>query len=140
MLQTFLIQILLSGLLGAVIGSEREMIGKAAGLRTFTLVSIGATLFTILSVHGFGGSGFDPSRVAAQIVTGIGFLGAGVIIQQGLRVKGLTTAAGMWASAAVGMAVGLGMYVLAIATAIVIFFVLFVVGKWDIEDKLRNLK
>lgn len=140
MLQTFFIQIILSGLLGAIIGSEREIVGKSAGLRTFSLVTVGSTLFTILSVHGFSGSGVDPSRVASQIVVGIGFLGAGIIIQQGLQVRGLTTASGVWSSAAVGMAVGLEMYLLAIMTAAVIFLIFFVLGKWKVEERLKDLK
>lgn len=140
MIQTFLIQILLAGILGGIIGSERALVGKAAGMRTFSLVTIGSTLFTILSLHGFSGSGVDASRVAAQVVVGIGFLGAGVIIQEGIRVRGLTTAAGLWASAAVGMAVGLSMYIIAIMTTAIVFFVLFVLGKWDVEDKIRKLR
>lgn len=96
-------------LLGGLVGLERERHNMPAGVRTFMLVSVGACMFTILSFR-FGG---DPARVAAQIVTGIGFLGAGVVMQRGKTVHGLTSAAGIWSVAAVGMAVGMGDYFLA---------------------------
>ena len=113
---TMLARVLLAASSGAVIGYERRRSGKAAGGRTLMLVSMGAALYTLVSIYGF--TGHDPSRVAAQIVTGIGFLGAGTIIQQGLAVKGLTTAAAIWVAAAVGMAAGAGLYVLAVATTV----------------------
>lgn len=118
-------------ILGAVVGFEREYVGKAAGLRTFSLVSLGSCLFTVLSVSGFQqfshvpGFAFDPSRLAAQVVVGIGFLGAGLIIFRGFRVEGLTTAAGLWVSAAVGMAVGLGFYMVALVTAALVLVIFF---------------
>jgi putative Mg2+ transporter-C (MgtC) family protein len=104
--------------LGAVIGIERELDEKAAGLRTHMLVSLGSALFTMVGAYGFhdflvGGGAIvraDPSRVAAQIVTGIGFLGAGVIFRQGFTVRGLTTAASLWVVAAIGMAAGAGFW------------------------------
>lgn len=98
--------------MGMAIGVERELREQAAGLRTHMLVAVGACLFTIVSAYGFEGfaTTVDPSRVAAQIVTGIGFLGAGAILREGLSVRGLTTAASLWITAAIGMAVGLGMY------------------------------
>jgi putative Mg2+ transporter-C (MgtC) family protein len=104
--------------LGAVIGLERELDEKAAGLRTHMLVSLGAALFTMVGAYGFhdfltGGGAIvraDPSRIAAQVVTGIGFLGAGVIFRQGFTVRGLTTAASLWVVAAVGMASGAGFW------------------------------
>ena len=117
-----------AGLTGAI-GLERELRDRAAGLRTHMLVGIGAALFTIVSTYGwvdfeFGaGEGvvFDPTRIAAQVVTGIGFLGAGAIIRQGLSVRGLTTAAGLWVVAAIGMAAGAGYFSAAlIATGIVL--------------------
>jgi putative Mg2+ transporter-C (MgtC) family protein len=99
---------------GMAIGIEREMREQPAGLRTHILVAVGSCLFTLVSVYGFtaygGAKSTDPSRVAAQIVTGIGFLGAGAIIRQGANVRGLTTAASLWIVAAIGMAVGVGMY------------------------------
>ena len=110
--------------LGAVIGIERQYRARMAGLRTNALVAVGATLFVLLSAHGFGGlnsSGdADPTRVAAQIVSGIGFLGAGVILRDGLNVRGLNTAATLWCSAAVGSLAGAGLYVVALAGTVVI--------------------
>jgi putative Mg2+ transporter-C (MgtC) family protein len=104
-----------AALTGAV-GLERELRERAAGLRTHMLVGVGSALFTIVSAYAWGdfvfdrtqGTTFDPTRIAAQIVTGIGCLGAGVIIRQGLSIRGVTTAAGLWVAAAIGMAVGAG--------------------------------
>jgi putative Mg2+ transporter-C (MgtC) family protein len=95
---------------GAAIGVEREITEQAAGLRTHMLVCIGSCLFTLAGIFGFVGHSVDPSRVAAQIVTGVGFLGAGAILREGMSVHGLTTAASLWVTAAVGLAVGTGMY------------------------------
>ncbi|WP_020673582.1 MgtC/SapB family protein [Amycolatopsis nigrescens] len=110
--------------LGAVIGFERQYRARMAGLRTNALVAIGSTLFVLLSAHGFGGlSGSgdaDPTRVAAQIVSGIGFLGAGVILRDGLSVRGLNTAATLWCSAAVGALSGAGLYQVAGAGTVVV--------------------
>jgi putative Mg2+ transporter-C (MgtC) family protein len=116
--------------LGAVVGAERELRDREAGIRTHLLVSLGSALFTIVSAYGFhefltgGGSVVraDPTRIAAQIVTGIGFLGAGAIIREGLSVRGLTTAATLWVVAAIGMSSGAGYYWPAVAvTALTIF-------------------
>ena len=105
-------------MLGGAIGAERELNDQAAGLRTHMLLTIGACLFTVISAYGFRrGVGTDPSRLAAQIVTGIGFLGGGAIVRHGLTVKGLTTAASIWATASVGVAVGAGDYVLGVGGA-----------------------
>jgi len=115
------LRLLLAVGLAALIGLERQHAGKAAGLRTHLLVCIGAALFTIASIYGFGEGG-DPARVAAGIVAGIGFLGAGAIIstREGILV-GLTTAASIWAVAAIGLAAGAGLYILApVATAVVL--------------------
>lgn len=116
-----LVQLVVAALLGVAIGVEREHRRKAAGMRTYALVCLGAALFTILSVDGFRSlapeGGYDPSRIASQIVSGIGFIGAGLIFLQGDKVQGLTTAAGLWVTAAIGMAVGIQMYnVAAVAT------------------------
>ena len=121
-----LFQILLAAFLGLVMGFERHHSGKAAGLRTYALVSMGAALFTIMSVNGFAEfKGIsDPTRVASQVVVGIGFLGAGLIFVRGGNVVGLTTAAGLWVAAAIGMAVGLQMYMAAIFTAILALIIL----------------
>ncbi len=110
-----LLRLVVAALLGGVIGLERELDEKAAGLRTHMLVSVGSALFTLVSAYGFREFlthgrvvSFDPSRIAAQIVTGIGFLGAGVIFRQGFTIRGLTTAASLWLVAAVGLASGAG--------------------------------
>jgi len=113
-----LIRLAVAAVLGAAVGFERELREREAGLRTHLLVCLGSALFTILSAYGFHdfltGSGqlvrTDPTRIAAQIVTGIGFLGAGAIIRQGVSVRGLTTAATLWVAAAIGMATGAGYY------------------------------
>jgi putative Mg2+ transporter-C (MgtC) family protein len=110
------LRILLAAGLGAAVGLERELSDQPAGLRTHILVSLGAALFTVAGAYGVEAltgepsTRFDPTRVAAQVVTGIGFLGAGAIIQQGVNVRGLTTAASLWVTAAIGLAVGLGYY------------------------------
>jgi putative Mg2+ transporter-C (MgtC) family protein len=117
-------RLILAAALGAAIGSEREIHGHPAGIRTHMLVAFGSALFTVLSIHGFGqdvaGSTVDPTRIAAQIVSGIGFLGAGAILKDGIAVRGLTTAASLWATSAVGMAGGAGEYVLSVVGAAVI--------------------
>ncbi|MDY6916978.1 MAG: MgtC/SapB family protein [Chloroflexota bacterium] len=115
------LRLLLAVVLGTAIGFERERAGKPAGLRTHVLVCIGAALFTVASVYGFGENG-DPARVAAGVVAGVGFLGAGTIIRTGEGVlAGLTTASSIWAVAAIGLVAGAGLYILApIATLVVI--------------------
>ena len=114
--------------LGAIIGYQRERAGKPAGLRTHILICLGAALFTIASLYGFGGvfgGVVDPSRVAAGIVAGIGFLGAGAIMRRGEGViEGLTTAATIWVVAAIGLAAGAGLYLVAAVTAILVLIVL----------------
>jgi putative Mg2+ transporter-C (MgtC) family protein len=111
-------------ILGGFIGLERERQERAAGLRTVTMVSLGSCLFTLLSAFGFEAT--DPSRVAAQIVTGIGFLGAGTIFMRKDLVRGLTTAATIWATAAIGMAAALGQYFAAFLTTLLVLIVLMV--------------
>ncbi|HEV3496889.1 MAG TPA: MgtC/SapB family protein [Actinomycetes bacterium] len=119
-------RLLLAAVLGGAIGAERELNDQAAGLRTHMLLTIGACLFTLVSAYGFGsGIGTDPSRLAAQIVTGIGFLGGGAIVRHGLTVKGLTTAASIWATASVGVAVGAGSYILGVGGAVLVVGTLF---------------
>ncbi len=127
----FFLRIVMGTGLAAVLGIEREVTGKAAGLRTHSMVGLGAALFTLLSEHAF--DALDPSRVAAQIVSGIGFLGAGAIFRSGALIKGLTTAAGLWAAAAVGMAAGSGEYAIALlATGVgmVVLLGLRYVNEW----------
>ncbi|MDR7483878.1 MAG: MgtC/SapB family protein [Armatimonadota bacterium] len=116
-----LLRLALALLLGGLVGWERESVEKPAGFRTHILVCVGAALFALVSLEGFFGSGADPSRVASNIVVGIGFLGAGTIWRTGGGVQGLTTAASLWTVAAVGTAIGIGFYAAALgATAIVI--------------------
>jgi putative Mg2+ transporter-C (MgtC) family protein len=109
--------------LGTVIGLERQYRARMAGLRTNALVAVGATLFVLLSAYGFRGATADPTRVAAQIVSGIGFLGAGVIMRDGLNVRGLNTAATLWCSAAVGALAGAGMFTVAFAGTVLVVVV-----------------
>jgi putative Mg2+ transporter-C (MgtC) family protein len=128
-----LVRIGLAAALGGAIGLEREIREREAGLRTHMLVSVGAALFTLVSAYAWTdfrfstpeGIVFDPTRIAAQIVTGIGFLGAGAIIRQGLSVRGLTTAATLWVVAAIGMAAGAGYYAAAVLTTALVLFSLW---------------
>jgi len=125
-------RLLLAAGLGAAVGVERELREHEAGLRTHLLVAVGSALFTLVSAYGFSefftegprAQPVDPTRIAAQIVTGIGFLGAGAIIRQGASVRGLTTAATLWAVAAIGLAAGAGFYGGAIATTVVVIVAL----------------
>ncbi len=137
----FFFQILLAAILGMAIGAEREHRHRSAGLRTYTLVAIGSCLFTILSIYGFSNEvrvAYDPSRIASQIVVGIGFIGAGMIILRENKVEGLTTAAGIWTTAGVGMAVGLGFYFVAMFSTILILGVLLALTL--IKEKISNDK
>jgi putative Mg2+ transporter-C (MgtC) family protein len=113
-------RVVLAAVLGAFIGLERELRGYPAGIRTIALVTMGSALFTDVS-RMMGGD----DRVAAQIVTGIGFIGAGVIFREGAGIKGITTAATIWAAAAIGMAVGIELYVVAVASAVLVFALLW---------------
>ena len=121
-------KLLLSMLLGCLVGYQRKRRGQTAGVRTFSLIAMGATLAMILSVYVpqeyLGLKNGDPGRIAAQVVTGIGFLGAGAIIQMKGSVRGLTTAAGIWMVATIGMAVGVGMYWISVFATLLILFIL----------------
>ena len=130
-----LVRLLTALLLGGIIGAERERHKKAVGLRTLILISVGSALFTILSIRIVGPLGENPGRIAANIVSGIGFLGAGVILEERGRVVGLTTAATIWVAAAMGMAAGAGQYVLAGLTAAVVMVVLLLFTR--LEDYLE---
>ncbi|NLO21997.1 MAG: MgtC/SapB family protein [Syntrophomonadaceae bacterium] len=125
----------LAGVLGGLIGLERESLSRPAGLRTYTLVCIGSTLAMIVSIdiylQYYQTVNADPGRIAAQVISGIGFLGAGTIMREGASVQGLTTAAGLWVVACIGLAVGAGLYVPAIATTIMILFVLIYFIKFE---------
>ena len=127
--------------LGILIGVERILVHKEAGMKTHALVSLGAAVFVIVSemiaIEYGGVGGFDPSRVASQVIVGIGFLGAGSIILQGNRLLGLTTAGGLWVTAGVGMAAGFGFYSLAVITTILILLVFVVVNKF--EEPIRRM-
>ena len=112
-----ILRIFIAGMLGGLIGFEREVRAKEAGLRTHFLVALGSALFMIISQYAFSGR-FDASRVAAQVVSGIGFIGAGVIIFQRNVVRGVTTAAGLWVAAAIGLACGASLYDIAIASTL----------------------
>lgn len=125
----WLLRIVVAAICGAIIGYERAIQRKSAGVRTHIVVAIASALFMIVSKYGFAdllnmhGIALDPSRIAAQIVTGISFIGAGTILVRREQISGLTTAAGVWAVAAIGMAVGAGMYTIGILTTIFLFFV-----------------
>jgi len=136
----FFLQLTLATVLGAMIGVERELARKTAGMRTFALVSLGSALFSIISHSAMSMTGvgnainYDPTRIAAQIISGVGFIGAGLIIFNQSKVQGITTAAGLWLSAAIGMAVGFKFYMVAVFTSFLalLIFVLF----WEFEEKL----
>ena len=128
-------KMLLSLALGGAIGYERKRKGQIAGVRTFALISMGATLAMILSIYVpqeyLGLKNGDPARIAAQVITGIGFLGAGAIIQMKGSVRGLTTAAGIWMAAAIGMSVGVGMYVIAVVSTLLILATLILFERYE---------
>lgn len=132
----------LACILGALIGLERESLNRPAGLRTYTLVCVGSTLAMIVSVdiylQFYHTVNADPGRIAAQVVSGIGFLGAGTIMREGATVRGLTTAAGLWVVACIGLAVGAGLYVPSIATTVLILFVLIYFVK--VEEKITGMR
>ena len=122
--------------LGAIIGFERELQRQPAGFRTHSLVSLGAALFTVVSAYGFSGDLVDPTRIAAQIVSGIGFIGAGTILQHRGHIRGLTTAASLWSVAAIGTAAGAGLYIVAIVGTLLILVVLSILDR--IEEFARR--
>ncbi len=125
--------LLLAMALGALVGIEREMTHKPAGLRTHMLVSLGACLFTVVSI----GFSFDPARIAAGIVSGIGFIGAGTILAEKDKVQGITTAASLWATAAIGLTVGIGDYPLSV---VVTFLVLIILSSNSLFKKFGHKK
>jgi len=131
------VRLIVALLLGAVIGWERELQRMPAGFRTHALVSLGSAIFTVISAYAFTGSSADPTRVAAQIVSGIGFLGGGAILHYGGTVRGLTTAASLWAVAAVGMAAGAGLFVVAAVSAVLVIVALEVFQRIERFAKRR---
>ncbi len=135
---TMALRALYAAFLGAFVGWERQLHGHAAGIRTYGAVSLGACVFTLVSNHVIAAP--DPTRIAAQVVSGIGFLGAGIIIRDAGQTTGLTTAATVWATAAVGMAVAYNMFVLATLTSLLLFLVLILdhVPAWKKFKKRSN--
>ncbi len=138
-------RLLTASLLGGLIGLEREVHGRPAGFRTHLLVSLGSCLFVLASIHfyrlygnftGAGPVGVDPGRVAAQVVTGIGFLGGGAIVRDRANIRGLTTAACLWLAAAIGLACGIGMYVVSIMVTVIALISLLLLKK--VENVLRR--
>ncbi|MFH5187373.1 MgtC/SapB family protein [Paenibacillus sp. TAB 01] len=131
------LRLLLSAVLGGMIGLEREWNQHAAGFRTHILVSLGAASIMLLSIYGFEafaqepGVRSDPARLAAQVISGIGFLGAGAILRTGSRISGLTTAASIWVVAAIGLSVGAGFWFPALLTTALVFISLFALNKWE---------
>jgi putative Mg2+ transporter-C (MgtC) family protein len=119
---TMTVRVIIAAVMGALIGWEREAHGHEAGVRTHATVALGACTFGLISLYVDGGS--DPTRIAAQVVTGVGFLGAGVILRDRGRITGLTTAATLWATAAVGLAVAYGMYILGLVSTAIILLLL----------------
>ncbi len=141
---TLVVRLSIALLLGGIIGFERERSNHAAGFRTHILVCIGSSLIMLLSIYGFSdfvdeeNVRIDPSRLAAQVVSGIGFLGAGVILRNGFSVTGLTTAASLWVAAAIGLAVGAGFHLAAVTTTLFVLFSLLILNK--VEEKWIHFK
>lgn len=139
-LVTVIIRLAIAMLLGMVIGTERLLAHKTAGMRTYAFVSMGAALFVAVSqivAHQYlDASNFDPLRVASQVVVGVGFLGAGLIFFQDKHLVGITSASGLWVSAAIGMAAGFGLFGIAIASTILALFIFVVL--WFVEEAVRT--
>ncbi|MCX8103457.1 MAG: MgtC/SapB family protein [Candidatus Bipolaricaulota bacterium] len=130
------VRLLVAASLGALVGWEREIAQRPAGLRTYMLVAFGSALFTVLSLTAFGANA-DPGRLAANIVVGIGFLGAGTIFREGEIIRGLTTAAGLWTVAAIGMAAGVGHYLLATISTVIVLVILVGVRLFETHKHTR---
>jgi putative Mg2+ transporter-C (MgtC) family protein len=131
------VRLVVAMVLGAVIGLERELQRMPAGFRTHALVSLGSAIFTVVSAFAFTGAGSDPTRIAAQVVSGIGFLGGGAILHYGGTVRGLTTAASLWAVAGVGMAAGAGLWVVALVSTILVIVALEVFQRLERSARRR---
>ncbi|OXS56677.1 magnesium transporter MgtC [Cohnella sp. CIP 111063] len=131
------LRIVLSVIAGGLVGLEREWSNRAAGFRTHILVCVGATAIMLLSIYGFSQFAdelnvrMDPARLAAQVISGIGFLGAGAIMRNGFTISGLTTAASLWVVAAIGLSVGAGFYFVSLLTTFVVLFCLFLLNRWE---------
>lgn len=144
-----ILRLLLSFLLGSVVGMEREYTQQSAGLRTHILVCMGATVFTVVSISAVTGGLIheqgmrytgDPTRIAAQIVSGIGFIGGGAVLRHGASIRGLTTAASLWMMASIGMLIGVGFYQLSIVATLFSFLVLFIIGALERSMFKKYLK
>jgi putative Mg2+ transporter-C (MgtC) family protein len=134
-----LARLILAGFLAGLIGLERESHGRPAGLRTHILVCLGSCLMMIISIYGFSGPATrDPARLAAQVVSGIGFLGAGTILREGVSIRGLTTAASLWVVAGIGLAIGCGFYLVGVFTAVLSVLTLLFLEPF--EKKLFSFK
>lgn len=137
-----ILKLALSCILGGIIGLERESLNRPAGLRTYTLVCMGSTLAMIVSLEMYyqfqATVNADPGRIAAQVVSGIGFIGAGTIIREGATIRGLTTAAGIWVVGCIGLAVGAGMYLPAIVTSILVLFILIYFVR--LEERITGMR
>lgn len=140
MLLISFVKIVVASILGACIGAERTIAGKNAGMRTFSLVAMGSALFIVIALYvneSFVGIvNFDPMRVAAGVITGVGFIGAGIIFSHDDTTHGLTSAAGLWAASGVGMAVGYGLFPLAVFATILVLFIF--TGLWFLEERVRT--
>ncbi|MCT4543421.1 MAG: MgtC/SapB family protein [Vallitalea sp.] len=137
-----IIRIVLSYLVGAVIGYERESTNRPAGFRTHIIVSLGSCLAMLINYEIFATFGnsttMDPGRMGSYVISGIGFLGAGTIIKEGASVKGLTTAASLWTSAMLGLALGAGLYKISLVVTVLVIFTLFVVNKIEFRMNVRR--
>lgn len=134
----FIIRLVIAAVLGGLIGFEREVHGRAAGLRTHILVCVGSALMMLTSIHMVSlvqGASIDPGRIAAQVVSGIGFLGAGTIMRFKASIRGLTTAASLWAAAGLGLAVGSGLYVGAFSATAIMLVVLVYLRRFERQTK-----
>lgn len=135
-------KIMIATIIGGIIGIERGNKNRPAGLRTHALVSVGACVVMIISFSLFDKyhhlANFDPARLGAQVISGIGFLGAGTIIRNGVNVKGLTTAASLWVVACIGLSVGAGMYLVSVSSTIIVYFTLHVLGNFERRHLMKN--
>lgn len=145
--QELLLRLVIGGLLGGIIGFEREMRSKGAGFRTHFLVALGSTLLAVISGHGYyevvqlhPGMSYDSTRIAAQIVSGIGFIGAGLIIFQKNVIHGITTAAGLWVTAAIGIACGVGFYTHAVVATVMVLLALELLLIIDNKGNIRQIE
>jgi|GEM_PF-307754 len=151
----YMLRILIAAVLGAVVGIEREMTHQSAGLRTHMLVCMGACIFMVLSMTNLTEAmlaniptsdrlpvniNYDPSRIAAQIVTGIGFIGGGALLKEGTSIRGITTAASLWNMAAIGMLTGAGMYQLAVFSTVLGFLILYIMGRLQYSRMHKKFK